>query len=352
MQSQTEIQNQPPQGPPPPPRDARSRWRPLIAVLALALLYLVATRVPIPIFYAMEPGPARDVEDLVEVSGERTYSSDGSLFLTTVRVDTQVTAADWIRAAIDPAKRIVSPEEVTGGRPFEQQEKLQLQAMEASKEQARLVALSALDYPPPEADGAEIVSVDEQAPAGSALREDDVIVEVNGEPVETTCDASEAIGEVEPGDQVELAVLRDGERENFTLNTAPNPGNPSEPYVGVYMTNKGFEYEPGVEVEFDTENIGGPSAGLMFTLALYDQLTPDDLTGGREIAGTGTIECAGEVGAIGGIEQKVSGAEAEGAEVFLAPSGNFDQALAVADDIRVVEVTNFSDALDYLEGRD
>ncbi len=351
MQSQTEIQSQPPQGPPPPGAASRN-WRPLIAVLALVLLFLAATRVPIPIFYAMEPGPARDVEDLVEVSGERTYSSDGSLFLTTVRVDTQVTAADWIRAAFDPAKRIVSPEEVTGGIPFEEQEKRQLQEMEASKEQAQVVALSALGYPPPEGDGAEIVSVDERAPAGSALQEDDVIVEVNGEPVETTCDASETIGEVEPGDQVELVVLRDDQRESFSLDTAPNPQEPSKAYVGVYMTNKGFEYDPGVEVEFDTENIGGPSAGLMFTLALYDQLTPDDLTEGREIAGTGTIECGGEVGAIGGIEQKVAGAEAEGAEVFLAPSGNFDQALAVADDIRVVEIANFSDALDYLEGRD
>lgn len=346
MQSQTEIQNQPPQGPP-PPGVARSYWRPLITLLVLVALFLFATRVPIPILYAYEPGPARDVENLVEVTGERTYSSDGSLFLTTVSIDTQVTAADWMRAAFDPAKRIVSREEVTGGLSFEEQERLQLDAMEASKEQARLVALSALGYPPP--DGAEIVRVDEAAPAGSVLEEDDVIVEVNGEQVETTCDASLGIGEVEPGDQVELEVLRDGERESFALNTTRHPQDPGMAYVGVAMTNN--DYEPGVEVEFDTENIGGPSAGLMFTLALYDQLTPDDLTGGRPIAGTGTIECGGEVGAIGGIEQKVAGAEAEGAEVFLAPSGNFDQALAVAGDIRVIEVANFSDALEYLEGQ-
>jgi Lon-like protease len=351
MQSQTEIKDQPPQGPP-PPNGARSRWRPLVPVLLLVLLFLVATRVPIPILYALEPGPARDVEDLVEVSGERTYSSDGSLFLTTVRVDTEVTAADWFRAAVDPAKRIVSRDEVTGGMPLERQEEIQRGQMEASKEQARIVALSALGYPSPEGDGAEIESVDEGAPAGSVLLEEDVIVEVNDEPVETTCDASERIGEVEPGEQVELVVERDGARESFTLNTARNPEDPDKAYVGVFMTNKGFEYDPGVEVKFDTENIGGPSAGLMFTLALYDQLTPDDLTGGREIAGTGTVGCGGEVGAIGGIEQKVAGAQAEGAEVFLAPSGNFDQALAAADDIRVVEVANFSDALDYLEGRD
>ena len=347
MQSQTEIQSQPPQGPPPSSR-LRWNWRPLVALLLLVLVFLVATRVPIPIFYAFEPGPARDVEDLVDVSGERTYSSDGSLFLTTVRVDTQVTAADWVRAAFDPAKRVVSREEVTGGMSFERQEELQLREMEASKEQARLVALSELGYPAPE--GAEIVGVDEGAPAGSVLQEDDVIVEVNGEPVETTCDASLGIGELEPGDQAELVVLRDGEQESFTLNTTGHPQDPGTAYVGVEMTNK--DYDPGVEVEFDTENIGGPSAGLMFTLALYDQLTPDDLTGGREIAGTGTIGCGGEVGAIGGVEQKVAGAQAQGAEVFLAPSGNFDQARAAADDIRVVEIANFSDAVDYLEGRD
>ena len=350
MQSQTEIQSPPPQGP--PQGRPRSRWRPLIVALVFALLFLVATSVPIPIFYALEPGPARDVEDLVEVSGERTFSSEGSLFLTTVRVDTQVTAADWIRAAIDPAKRIVSREEITGGESLEEQEKLQLQEMEASKEQARIVALGALDYPGPEGDGAEVVQVDEQAPAGSVLEEGDVIVEVNGEPVATTCDASLRIGGIEPGDQVELVVLRDGERESFTMKTGRNPEDPSKAYVGVVMTNKGFEFDPGVEIRFDTDNIGGPSAGLMFTLAAYDQLTPDDLTRGREIAGTGTIGCGGEVGAIGGIEQKVTGAESEGAEVFLAPSGNFDQAVAIADDIRVVEVDNFDDALHYLEERE
>jgi PDZ domain-containing protein len=351
MQSQTEIQNQPPQGPQ-PPNVAHSRWRPLIGVLALVALFLVATRVPIPIFYALEPGPARDVEDLVEVSGERTYTSEGSLFLTTVRVDTQVTLADWIRAAIDPARRIVSREEITGGIPLEEQEEQQLEEMEASKEQARIVALSALGYPGPDGDGAEIVRVDERAPAGGVLRSDDVIVEVNGVPVETICDASQRIGDVAPGDQVELVIMRAGARESFTMQTVQNPQDPSKAYVGVVMRNKGFDYDPGVEVKFDTDNIGGPSAGLMFTLAAYDQLTPDDLTEGREVAGTGTIGCSGEVGPIGGIEQKVAGAEAEGAEVFLAPSGNFDQALAAADEIRVIEVANFDDALDFLEERE
>jgi Lon-like protease len=351
MQSQTEIRDQPPEGPPPPSR-TRSGWRPLVGALLLILLVVAAIRVPIPIFFAFEPGPARDVEQLVQVSGERTYSSDGSLFLTTVRVDTQVTAADWVRAVFDPAKRIVSRDEVTRGQSFEEQEKQQLEEMEISKQQAQVVALGTLGFPPPSGDGAEVVRVDEEAPAGDALQENDVITEVNGETVETTCEASQKIGEIRPGDEVQLTVERDGARETYTLITARNPQDPRKAYVGVLMTDKGFEYDPGLEVEFDTDNIGGPSAGLMFTLALYDQLTPEDLTGGSQIAGTGTIGCGGEVGAIGGIEQKVAGAEAEGAEVFLAPAGNYDAAVAVADDIRVVEVVDFDDALHYLEGRE
>ncbi|MGH2751298.1 MAG: YlbL family protein [Actinomycetota bacterium] len=349
MQSQTEIRDQPPQG---PPHDARSPWRWLTAGLVLAFLLWGSFNLAIPIFYALEPGPARDVEVLVEVSGDRTYSSDGSLFLTTVRVDTHVTVADWFRAALDPARRIVSRDEVTGGQSFEEQEEIQLQEMEISKEQARIVALTALDYPPPSGGGARVVRVDEQAPAGGVLEEEDVITEVNGQTVETTCDASESIGRVQAGDEVDLTVRRDGEDEEINLTTAQNPEDPNKAYVGVYMENEDFEYDPGVEVRFDTENIGGPSAGLMFTLALYDQLTPEDLTDGRQIAGSGTIACGGEVGAIGGIEQKIAGAEAEGAEVFLAPSGNYEQALGIAEDITVVEIANFQDALDYLEGNE
>jgi PDZ domain-containing protein len=105
-----------------------------------------------------------------------------------------------------------------------------------------------------------------------------------------------------------------------------------------------------VGVKFKTGEIAGPSAGLMFTLALYDRLTPDDLTDGRKIAGTGTIACGGVVGPIGGVEEKVAGAEDQGAEIFLAPEGNYAAALGVADEIEVVSIATFDDAVEYLEG--
>ena len=352
MQSQTDVHSQPPQGPPPASLGGspNSLWRWLAIALVGVFLGWAAYNVPVPVFYAYQPGPARDVEELVVVSGERTYSSDGSLYLTTVSVDINVTLAELVSAGIDPAKAIVSKDEVTGGQSFEDLEKAQLQEMENSKEQARVVALTALDYPEPTGKGAEIVDVDANAPAGGQLEEGDLITGVNGTDVKTTCDASEFIGDLPPGDEVELTLLRRGQEKTVTLATGANPNDPDKAYVGVLMTNPdGFKYDPGIDVEFKTGEIAGPSAGLMFTLALYDQLTPDDLTSGREIAGTGTIGCGGEVGPIGGIEQKVAGAEAAGAEVFLAPADNYQGALTVADGIEVVEIGNFDDALDYLE---
>lgn len=353
MQSRTDVQSQPPQGTRPlasPGGTPRSPWRWLAIALIGLMLAWAAYNVPIPVFYAQQPGPARDVEELVEVSGERTYSSDGSLFLTTVSVDISVTFSELVSAGIDPTKAIVSKEELTGGESFEDLEKAQLQEMENSKEQARVVALTALGYPEPTGKGAEIVDVDRNAPAADQLEKGDLITGVNGTEVQTTCDASEFIGGLPAGEEVELTLLRRGRERTVTLQTAENPTDPAKAYVGVLMTNPdGFKYDPGIDVQFKTGQIAGPSAGLMFTLALYDQLTPDDLTSGREIAGTGTIGCGGEVGPIGGIEQKVAGAEAAGAEVFLAPAGNYEAALGVADDIEVVEITNFEDALEYLE---
>jgi PDZ domain-containing protein len=116
------------------------------------------------------------------------------------------------------------------------------------------------------------------------------------------------------------------------------------------MRDVNYRFDPGIQVDVDTGRIGGPSAGLMLSLAIYDRLTPSDLTGGHVIAGTGTIACDGGVGPIGGIEQKVAGAEDKGAEIFLAPRGNAPSARQVADDIEIVAVDSFADALSYLEG--
>jgi PDZ domain-containing protein len=327
-------------------------FRRILFVVIVAGLAWAAFRLPIPIFYAYLPGPVRDVEPLIEVSGEQTYSSEGAFYLTTVSVDTEVTFVDWIIAVADPDSIIIMKQDlVPEGTSLEELEKQQREQMTDSKRHAEEVVFSALGLASPTGEGARVVQTVPGYPAAGVLEKDDVIVRVNGERVRTTCEVGSAIDDSELGGDVEVTVRRDGQLQSFVLETAANPQDPSTPFIGVHMADVGYSFDPPAEVEIATGNIAGPSAGLMFSLALYDLLTPDDLTDGLKIAGTGTIACDGGVGPIGGIAQKVAGAENEGAEIFLAPAGNFEEASGAAGDIEVVSISTFKDALEYLESR-
>ena len=325
-----------------------ARWA--IAGAIVFGLFLASVWVPVPFLYAYLPGPVRDVGRLVEVREAETYSSEGQLFLTTVGVDIDVTAAEAISAFVDSQKALVLESQVTGGASLEELQEMQEEEMDTSKQHARAVALSALGYGKPKGNGARVEATAAGAPADGVLRPGDVIVAIGGDPIRTTCEAGAAIASIEVGDQLPLTVRRDGRLKTLELRTVSDPTDPSVPYLGVAMSDVDYSYEPGVEVDFETGRIAGPSAGLMFSLALYDRLTSRDLTGGRGIAGTGSIDCDGGVGPIGGVEQKVAGAEREGAEIFLAPAANAEAAQRVARDIEVVSISSFDDAVGYLEG--
>jgi PDZ domain-containing protein len=338
---------------PPSPFERRprfGRWRFAVAAAVLVMLTLAAYNLPIPVFYTYLPGPVRDVEGLVEVEGARTYSSEGALYLTTVSVDTRVTFAELVAAALDPTRAVVRREDVTGGSSLRELQEAQRAQMRESKRHALEVVFAALGLGKPLGDGAKVEDTVRGSPAHGELRQGDVIVRVDGERVDTSCDVIRLVDRREPGDRVELLVRRRGRQLPIELSTVENPQQPGTPLIGVILTDLNYRFDPGITVRFKTGNIAGPSAGLMFALALYDRLTPGDLTAGRRIAGTGEINCGGDVGAIGGVEQKVAGAEAEGAEIFLAPVANFEAARAAAGDIEVVAVATFQDALDYLEG--
>jgi PDZ domain-containing protein len=133
------------------------------------------------------------------------------------------------------------------------------------------------------------------------------------------------------------------------LITPAQPGD--SPRIGIVIQSAGFDLNLPFPVEIHSQKIvGGPSAGLMFTLTVYNLLTPEDLTGGRRIAGTGTISLDGTVGPIGGVEQKVAAAESAGAVYFLCPADNYDDAVAVARDIQVVKIETVDQALAFLQG--
>ncbi|MDQ4143056.1 MAG: PDZ domain-containing protein [Actinomycetota bacterium] len=340
--------------PPPPPGVSEVRgprgikW---IVFLAVVLVVAAASNwIPVPVFYIYQPGPVRDVEELVEIDEAQTYSSEGRLLLTTVNVKVDVVLRDWVVAMFDPSATVVLKEEVTGGGSLQELERQQRQEMVASKQHAEEVALAALGIAEPRGEGAEIKATVQGAPAEGVLREDDIIIRVNGLEVSTTCDVGRQIDRTEIGDDLELTVLRDDERKTISVTTEKNPQDPSTSYIGIFMDEIRYRFDPGFDVDFETGEIAGPSAGLMFALALYDRLTPGDLTRGMDIAGTGTIACDGGVGPIGGVEQKVAGAEAQGAEIFLSPTANVAAAEEIADEIEVVSVSTFDDAVEYLEG--
>ena len=348
MEDNLGVPPEPPQGVE-PVRGRRGYTR---IVLLFLLLVVVATStwIPIPTFSIYQPGPVKDVEGLIEVVDTQTYSSEGSLMLTTVNVNLDITLREWIVAMFDPHQTVVLRDDVTGGGSVEELQRQQREEMAASKRHAEEVALSALGLAQPTGKGAHIQGTVNGSPASGTLRRDDVIVEINGEKVATTCDVGRAIDETEVGEEVELVIQRGRQRRTVTLATTKNPQDPENSYIGVFMDEIRYRFDPGFDVEIKTGRIAGPSAGLIFALALYDRLTAEDLTHGQDIAGTGTISCDGGVGPIGGIEQKVAGAEAQGAEIFLAPRGNATAAESAADDIEVVAVSTFDDAVEYLEG--
>lgn len=326
------------------------RWRRVAVTLAAVLVLVVAFVLPVPAIYAFLPGPARDVERLIEVSEVPTYSSEGKLYLTTVLVDTQVTLAEWVATAVDPDKSIVlksdfAPEGVS----LEELDRQQRIQISDSKQHAQEVALTALGYPGPTGSGAQVKGTQQGQPAHGVLEPGDVIIAVDGRRVHTSCDVGSAVARHEVGERVTLLVRRDGREIKVPLRTASDPTDPQNPFLGVAMEDVDYSFEPGVQAKFKTGAIVGPSAGLMFSLALYDRLTSEDLTGARTIAGTGTIGCDGGVGPIGGVQQKVAGAELEGADLFLAPVANAEEARRAADEMDVVAVSSFDEAVKYLE---
>ena len=323
-------------------------WRWIIGAIVGVALLVAAVFVPIPVVYLYLPGPVRDAEELINVKEAKTYSSEGSLYMTTVSVDTSVSLVELILAAFDAERQVVMKEDVTGGRSLETLKREQQAQMTDSQNHARQVALSELGLDRPTGKGARVEATITGAPADGVLRPGDVIVEIDNRPIETSCDVGEVIGGHETGDTVAVVVRRDGSRRVFRIDLEPNPFDGSPTFIGVQMQTVDFSFEPGVEVDFKTGEIAGPSAGLVLALALYDRLTPEDLTAGRKVAGTGTLECDGGVGPIGGIEQKVAGARAQGAEVFLVPLGNLAAARSVAGDIQIVPIETFDDAIEYL----
>jgi len=326
------------------------------AVVLLSLLALL----PVP--YAVEsPGPVRDTlgevggVPLIEVSGAPTYPTEGSLALTTVRVaggpGAAVSLPQVVQAWLDPTRVAVPVEQLFPvGTTSEQVAERDAADMSTSQENATAAALAELGIGVPTT--LTVAGLSEGSLAGGLVEEGDVITAVDGAPVADLADLRAALQRGAAGEAVEVSLRRGDEPQEVAVPTSTAPDGTVQ--LGV-LVDPLFDFP--VDVRIQVDRIGGPSAGMVFALGVLDVLTPGSLTGGEDVAGTGTIDASGGVGTIGGIAQKMAGARAAGASLFLAPAGNCDEVVGhVPAGLRVVPVQTLHEAREAVEqfaaGRD
>lgn len=339
--------------PPQPPAVARrgdDRRRPRWGLIALGVVLIGfvigAAAVPLP-YYALRPGAVRDTEALISVNDTETFPSDGTISYTTVSLR-QATLFGLLSGWIDQDVDVLPDEEVLGDRNAAENRQFNLELMDNSKQVATQVALEHLGYDVSvTASGETIVSVSPGMPAEGVLEVGDVIVAVDGERIDEPGDLSTMLGDNKPGDRVTVTIdpFGAGPERSIELTLAPAPDDAERGVMGVEVHPRDLDYEFPIDVEIDSGDVGGPSAGLAFTLGLLDDLTPGDLTGGVPVAVTGTIEEDGTVGPVGGTGQKAAAVRDAGIDVFLVPSADFEAAEAHAGDVEVIKVDTLDDAL-------
>jgi len=328
---------------PPPPQTRWWRWGVVVLGLGIAI-GLVGAYVEIP-YYTLGPGPARNVAQLIHVEGERTYGSDGVFFLTTVAVSSRpVTLFEALVGWVDPAISLVKRDVIVRpGLSDDQQDQFNLLDMEESKYAAIISALSAVGLAEEPIPGARVVAVAAGFPAANVLRPGDLITQANGVRVTNVVDLVKQIIAKPAGATLTMRVVRGNDTLNLSLVTGRSPvaSDEGRPVVGAALAPA---FRLPLDVTVDSENIGGPSAGLAFALTIADALVPEDLTRGHHVAVTGTIDLEGHVGPVGGVEFKVRAAEREGADIFLVPKDEVREATDAASHVRVIGVATLQEA--------
>ena len=324
------------------------------AVSGAVALVLGLTVANVPVPYVVEiPGPTYNTlgetggKEVITVSGRDSYDAGGNLDITTVYVhggpNTDVGLLELARSWFDPTvailpERVVYPPDVTREDVAQQNAAL----MQDSEGTAVAAALGELGIPFTQ--HLDVAAILEDSPSAGRLREGDRLVSVGGRAVGSLADVQDVLAAGD-GAPVAVVVARDGGEATETVT----PMRRDDRWViGVGIS---YSFEFPIDVQFELGSVGGPSAGMMFALAVIDKLTPGDLTGGRHVAGTGSIGPDGEVGSIGSIAQKLQGARSAGATLFLAPEANCDDVVGhIPEGLAVVSVRTLADARAAVEG--
>jgi PDZ domain-containing protein len=333
-------------------RHTRRLWAALaVTGSLLAAGVLVGARTTLP-YFSFSPGNAFETEALIEVGdGGPSFASDGEILFLTVRVG-RVNAWEAFAGWVDGDVDLVGEAGVLQGLTDEENRARQAAAMVGSKNNALIVAFERLGLPlDPTGTGAVVIEPPTpDSPAEGVLQVADTIVEVEGVPIRLTSDLGEAIGSHAPGTQVTVGIEGpDGEAREVEVTLAARPDDPTRGFLGVATDTRGFDPRPAFPVEIDEGTVGGPSAGLAFTLAMLDVLSEGDLTGGLRVAVTGSIDADGTVYAVGGVAQKTVAAAAAGADVLLVPAGEEAEAQRSSHGLEIIGVADLDDAIAALE---
>ncbi|MBO9523527.1 MAG: PDZ domain-containing protein [Nocardioidaceae bacterium] len=339
--------------------------RTVAGLLALGLIVLLggygATRTSG--YVTLKPGPTINVlgefdgKQIIKITGHKTYRDEGGLRMVTVyqsQPQQKITLADMVFGWVDPDVAlipydIVFPDKKTTDKQVQQQSAAE---MTSSQDAARAAALTALGV-----DYRIDVRVSLVAKGGASdgkLRTGDVFVAVDGKDPGHGPDSGtklvQSIRAVKPGTPITVTVRRNGVEKQVRIVTEKAADDPKASRINVGVEQR-YIFPFSVDIRL-SDSIGGPSAGMMFALSIYDLLTPGSLTGGKMIAGTGTIDPDGTVGSIGGIGQKIVGAQRDGARLFLVPAENCAEAARSHYDtgkIRLVKVSKLADAIEDID---
>jgi PDZ domain-containing protein len=330
----------------------------------LVVLAIVALVLPVP-YVVFVPGEPTDTlgvvadgsgnAQVISVSGGTTYPTTGHLYLTTVGLipgscDRDPTLQQALRAwfdkhdAVQPKQVICPP-----GTPSAAVQQQNADEMAQSQQDAITAALLYLHYKV-KTQRISVGDLGDKTPAAAVLRIGDQLLTINGKPVTNVDVLHNLISGPPVGTKLTLSINRHGRVMSVTARTVAEPST-GRPILGFSPDLAAtFVNAPSVHIGIDPTSVGGPSAGLAFTLGIIDKLTPGDLTGGKTIAGTGTMNGFGIVGPIGGIQQKIAGAVAKGATVFLAPASECADAVAAAPkSLTLVKVDTLATAVKALQ---
>jgi Lon-like protease len=332
----------------------RQTWTAFASAVLFVGLAVMLVLVPVP-FVSWSPGATRDTlgsvdnESIIKVSGIETYPTTGRLDMAVVSTTPadarlslpQALLSYWLphRDAL-PRDAVYDP-----GKSVQQVQDEDAERMETAQDDAVVAALRAEGQPVVERPA--VYSVTIGGPAHERLHPGDLVTAVDGETTRVEKDVRDRIQRHQVGETVIFTVIRAKQERRIKVITAESTTQSDTPVVGITL-GTGYDYAP--EISFDLgQQIGGPSAGLVFALAIYDKITDGDLLGGRHVAGTGTITPTGDVGPVGGIQEKIAGAENAGATEFFVPASNCADLDGLRTDVRLIKVSTLHDAIVALQ---